>query len=239
MGRYKLIQTPQYIETFTLGMYHDNNEYIVTNESGQMIYRIAEDSSICFRCKCLCQCPPSSRPYSAKIFNAQQSQVATLDRPCQCSYLCICRPVVNVNDSMGNNLGKVVNPCPPFCGCKMKTEVYDMNGLHEYSTSVCICNFHVCCECCAGPCAETQIDITHGNHNDPTFAPIMLKKYWAGFAKECYSAANEYEFEVPDVWNEGQWVKFLANLQLFDMLFFEQYWQFWLGYKCTMQYYTC
>ena len=239
MGRYRLIQTPQYIETVLLGCYHENNEYTVVNEQGQKMYRIVEDASICFRCACLCNCPPSNRPYMAKIYNFQDTVVAELDRPCQCSYLCICRPTVFVKDPTGTEIGRVVNPCPAFLCCNMTTDVYTQTGFKEYSTSICICNFHVCCECCVGPCAETEVSISLGDHSDPNTAPIFLKKTWAGFAKECYSAANEYEFEVPDTWNEGQWAKFLANIQLFDMLFFEQYWQCFIGTNCKIQHYTC
>lgn len=240
MGRYKIIQTPQYVETLTLGLYHEQNEYIVQEEAtGKTVYRIEEESSICFRCTPLLHCPPSSRPYSAKIFNASGGLVANLDRPCQCSYLCICRPTVYIKDPSGTQIGKVVNPCPPILCCNMKTSVYNEQDLHEYDTSVCICNFHVCCECCAGPCAETDIKITPGPGMDFSQAPVALKKYFSSFGKECCSAGDEYSFEVPDHWNDGQWAKFLANMQLFDMLFFEQYWQCWFiwGFKC--QCYTC
>jgi hypothetical protein len=240
MGRFKLIQEPQYIETLLLGLYHQENVYTVVEENtGKTAFSIREESNICFRCTPLLHCPPSNRPYAAKIFNAQGGLVATVDRPCQCSILCICRPYVDVKDPSNTPIGKVVNPCPAFLCCNMKCEIFNEQNMNEYDISVCVCNFHVCCECCAGPCQETAIAITTKPGMDYTQLPTSLKKVWSGFGKECYSAANEYIFEVPDIWNEGQWAKFLASLQLFDMLFFEQMWQCWCIGNFHVQHYTC
>lgn len=226
MGKYQFVQAPQYIETLTCGMYHEANTYEVIETNTQKIaYRVEEESSILFRCACLLNCPPSNRPYESRIYNTGGELVATCSRPCKCSYLCICRPEVIVKDPTGAPLGRIVNPCPAFLCCNMKVSVQNEQDFDEYHLSLCVCNFHACCECCAGPCAETDITITPGEGMDSSQAPISLKKFWSGFAKECYSAANEYEFDVPDIWNDGQWVKFIAALQLFDMLFFEQYFQ--------------
>lgn len=240
MGRYKLIQEAQYIETITLGLFHDQNKYLVVDEqSNQTVFRIEEESSICWRCAFLFNCPPSMRPYSAKIFDPKGAIVANIERPCQCSFLCICRPMVFVKDPSGAPIGKVVNPCPCNLCCNMKTEVYNEQDFKEYSMSVCICNFHVCCECCAGPCQETELTIAGEAGTDLSLVPNSVKKVWSGFARECYSAADEYHFTVPDNWNAGQWAKFLANMQLFDMLFFEQSFQcFCLG-QIRCQQYTC
>lgn len=240
MGRFKLIQEPQYIETLTLGLYHQENVYnIVEENTNKLAYTIKEESSICFRCTPLLHCSPSSRPYDAKILNAQGGLVAELSRPCRCSYLCICRPYVDVRDPTQTLIGKVVNQCPPFLCCNMSTSVYNESEFHEYDLSLCVCNFHACCECCVGPCAETAISVTPAQGIDYSQAPTSLKKYWSGFGKECYSAANEYLFEIPDTWNDGQIAKFLAALQLFDMLFFEQYWQCWCIANFHVQHYTC
>ena len=240
MGRYKLIQEPQYIETYTLGLYHEQNKYTIVEEAtNTTVFKIEEESSICFRCTPLLHCPPSLRPYTARIYDAKGGLVAMLERPCQCSYLCICRPTVFVKDPSGTQIGKVVNPCPPALCCNMKTSVYNEQDFHEYDISLCICNFHVCCECCAGPCSETDISVTAAPGTDYSQTPTALRKVWGGFAKECYSSADEYVFEAPDTWNPGQWAKFLASMQLFDMLFFEQSFQCFCLFNIRCQYYTC
>ena len=112
----------------------------------------------------------------------------------------------------------------PWCAiCNYKVTVTDETGKAEYHLSICICNFHICCECCAGPCSGTDVTITPAEGVDSFRVPISLKKVWSGCGKECYSASDEYEFDVPDAWNDTQWGKFLAALQMFDMLFFEQF----------------
>ena len=116
MVKYRIIQEPQYVETFTLGLYHEQNKYqVLEANTNQLAYTIEEESSICYRCTPLLHCPPSSRPYTARILDEKGALVATLDRPCQCSFLCICRPTVSVKDNTGTEIGKVVNPCPAIC----------------------------------------------------------------------------------------------------------------------------
>jgi hypothetical protein len=95
------------------------------------------------------------------------------------------------------------------------------------------------CECCTGPCQEAEIKCTPGSGMDYAMAPISLKKTWSGCQKECYSAADEYEFDVPDFWNSGQWAKFLAAMMFYDMLFFEQMFQCWFIAPICCKMYTC
>lgn len=240
MGRYKFIQEAQYVETLTCGMYHDQNKYtVVEAATNKLIFMVEEESSIIYRCACLIKCAPSARPYNSKIMNSSGGVVVMCERPCKCSYLCLCRPEVLVKDSTNTPIGRIYNPCPAFCVCKFEIRVQNEQEFDEYALSICICNYHAMCECCAGPCEMTDITITPGMGMDFSSCPISLKKYWSGFAKECYSAADEYEFDVPDTWNDGEWGKFVAALQFFDMLFFEQYFQCWFIYPVKCQCYTC
>ena len=240
MGRYKLVQTPQYIETLTCGMYHEANSYqVIYTETGEQAFNIEEISSILWRCACLSNWPPSHRPYESRIYNNTGNLISVWERPCKCSYLWIWRPEVVVLDTTQTAIGRIVNPCPPFVWCNMKVTVQNEAGLEEYSLSLWIWNFHVCWEWWVGPCSETEITVTPGDGMEKYDIPHSVKKVWGGFAKECYSAADEYEFDVPENWNEGQWAKFLGALQLFDMLFFEQYFQCFVlaNIKCSC--YTC
>lgn len=107
------------------------------------MFRIEEESSICYRCTPLLHCPPSSRPYKMTIIDEKGAIVATSERPCKCSCLCICRPEVTVRDNTGTEIGKVINPCPPFLCCSMGVTVYNEQELPEYDISTCICKFRI------------------------------------------------------------------------------------------------
>jgi hypothetical protein len=86
---------------------------VVEKDTNQLMFRIEEESSICFRCTPLLHCPPSCRPYKMTIIDEKGAIVATSERPCKLSCLCVCRPEVIVKDNTGTTIGKVVNPCPP------------------------------------------------------------------------------------------------------------------------------
>ena len=224
MGKYKFVQEPQYVETLTWGMYHECNQYhVIQTDDNKTVYTVEELSSIFWRCWCLCKCPPSNRPYEARMYNAHGALVCQVDRPWQCSIMWMCRPEAVVKDTTDTLIGRVINYCPPYLSWNLKVTVLNESDIPEYSLSICICNFHVCCECCIGPWSGTDITITPGDGMDSYNVPISLKKVWSGFGQEWYSAADQYEFDVPDNWHDGQWAKFMTALQLFDMLFFEQY----------------
>jgi hypothetical protein len=240
MGRYKLIQEPQYVETLTCGMYHDQNKYTVVDAaSNKLEYMVQEESSILYRCQCLLKCPPSARPWNSRVMNVSGGLLVSAERPCKCSFLCICRPEVIVRDGTNTQIGRIINPCPAQLCCKFEIVVKNEQDFDEYTLTLCICNYHVCCECCAGPCEMTDIRITPATGMDFTSCPASVKKYWSGFAKECYSAADEYEFDIPDTWNDGQKGKFIVALQFFDMLFFEQNFQCFFIQNIKCQCYTC
>ena len=223
MGKYKFVQSPQFVETLTCGMYHEANTYqVVEIADNKTVYSVEEMSSIMFRWLCLCKCPPANRPYESRIYNSYGSLIGQVDRPCMCSVLCIWRPEATVKDPIDSLIGSVYNPWPRYAWCNLKVSVMTDQGVPEYHISICICNFHVMCECCIGPCSETDITITPGDGIDNANMPVSIKKVWSGCGKEWFSSADEYEFDVPENWNDIQWAKFLTALQMFDMLFFEQ-----------------
>jgi hypothetical protein len=96
-----------------------------------------------------------------------------------------------------------------------------------------VCDWHVMCEACTGPCKETDFEIEPSEAAKQDLLPVSITKYFSGFGKECYSAADEYMFEVPDDWKMEDWLKFIASIQFFDMLFFEQSFQFWCICSCN------
>ena len=223
MGKFKWIQEAQYIETILCGLFHDQNKYeIIDAMKQQPVYVIQEESSILYRCTPLLHCPPPARPYKSTITQVGAQPIARNERPCKCTIYCICRPEVIVTDAAGAQLGRCFNPCLPLFCCNMRVQVFDKLDAHQYDIHLCVCNFHVLCECCAGPCAETEIKIEAGDAGNQAFMPQTLKKYFSSFGRDCFSPADEYEFDVPDEWGPEPWALFLSALQFFDMLFFEE-----------------
>jgi hypothetical protein len=117
----KIHQEVEYAEAAAqaLGVgYESNNRYKVMDASGNVMFRVVEDTGFCWRCCC-----QSLRPFNLMLFDAQGNQVMTMHRHfkwCACSWFGPCLEDIQVyegrhdrdNESTEGMIGRVTqDPC--------------------------------------------------------------------------------------------------------------------------------
>ena len=220
MGRYYFLQTPQYIECITCGCYDVENVYRVHEGSpeGPEVFRMEEQSS-CISRFCFL---PRDRYYTITIFE-RGSKIGTCVRECNCSSfcpLCCCPPYIDVFNQSGQKIGKVaLSVFAEDLRCRFTTRTFQGEDFLLWKTTTCSCHCHNCNPACCGPCEDMEFDIFDEGQNKLGY----LRKYFSGMAQEWCTAADNYEFEFPNINLEDKEkvLLWLCTLSFIDYQFFE------------------
>lgn len=160
-----------------LGLWDQNMKYIIRNlpkegkEDGDMEYMVAAEGSTWCERNCY---PQECAPFRMDIFTTPVTEgdkpKVHLEKPCQCTYLCLNRPEVFITDpSSGANLGSIRDP---FACCNLTIDAKDPKGEVLFHAEGGCCQCGLCCPC---PGCEVNFPV---NETKTSKRVANIKKKW-------------------------------------------------------------
>lgn len=128
-----------------------NNLYVITDMEGKELFAIKENSS-CYERTCFCCCP-DWKPWRMDFYNIPDEGIIEdnfgdhfmhLERPCNLSCCCLCRPFVQVSDPDGKMLGRLREPRSRW---SYAYTINDTQGNHILNSEAGMCQSGRFCRC--------------------------------------------------------------------------------------------
>jgi len=122
----------------------------------QIFYAVEQTDCITRQVK---QCCGDCAPWSVDILltkKGHQQKAFHMERPFTCTCCCFNRPVVEISDTSGRSIGRVVDPCT--C-CAMTFHVHDAQGNDVVTADGGCCQWGICCPLPCGPCSKIDFDV--------------------------------------------------------------------------------
>ena len=182
-------------------------------------FKCNERSDTCARCCLSAECRPLQLIVRHIISLDQLSGdlakiFARVDKPCECTCCCLCRPHMDVRLADSNIcLGSVREPCT--C-CDLDVEVFDPSGCLRYEIIGDCCQIGLCCGPNMEKLANIRFDILQNR------VPVgVLRKLSSSFG-EFFSKADSYQVHFPPQASPEEKMMLIIAALMIDYQFFEK-----------------
>ena len=154
------------------------------------LINISEESSL----SCRTCCTPWCRSYRAKLTSVEDgSLVAQYYRPYKCTFLWWAWPEIVVDNSLGEKIGSIQNPCS-FCHLRVK--LLDSIDNHIFTLETKVLHLGVLCEAMCGRCFKVRFNILDVKKGSTTVS--QFSKVYGGCLRECCSNSDSYAVLIPN-----------------------------------------
>ncbi|XP_071853334.1 phospholipid scramblase 1-like [Apostichopus japonicus] len=190
------------------------NRYQIKNALGQQVFFAFEESELCMR---LC-CGPG-RGFTMHVVNNLNQEVLRMVRPFQCCSGCCwcagscdhCSRTIAIESPPGQPIGHVRQRGSSW---KAHYEILDANMDP-------VLKIRGPCWFCQGVCCTCDVDFKVLSL-DEDHEVGNITKQWAGFAKECFTKADNFGIQFPMDLDVKMKATLLGALILIEFMFYEQ-----------------
>ncbi|KAG5331950.1 PLS2 scramblase, partial [Acromyrmex charruanus] len=178
------------------------NKYVITNNRGELIFYMAEESGICWRL-----CVGKYRSCEFFIYDKNQHEVLRMIRPFRCDGCC-CPCYLQVLEVYSGNtlLGSVTQEWSLW---RPKFYVRDASGQPVLMIK--------------GPLIRFCIDVIFKVKSmDEKHRVGMIRKHWSGFAREMFTVSDMFGIHFPRDLDVKIKAVLLGACILIDFMYFEQ-----------------
>jgi len=210
-------QEPEFFENLT-GCEQPNIYHVFGNTSMgfKYLFKCYERSNWCAR-KCL---PSTQAPLALDIIHCNSmdqlgmnytNAFATMNKPCKCTILCLCRPEIDV---ILNSTGQPVGKIKHVFACNPTFEVWNGAGLRFVVTGSC-CQCAILMPSTFGKCYRGEFDILEGGQ------PVGKIIREVANAAEMVTDADSYVVNFPPTADANDKLLLIGLTMLLDYQFFE------------------
>ena len=213
-------QAEDKMESYTLGLCGENNEYSVTMKPGGMgdareIVKIKEESP---NIPCRCLLPPRCRAFEATIVSAEgEETLFKYKKEWSWPIMMLCRPRFEVFDKDNKCIGIVENECGI---CQMTMHLCDSDGNKKFTISASMLNLGFLCNPLFGGCFELEYEIQDAKDNNTKLS--SFKKAHKGIFTECFCNDDKYDVVLPENMDFNDRILLTVAIHELDMLYFER-----------------